>query len=277
MAVSRRELIAYGTAGALTALATGRNTIAEGPLQDSSAPSPMPAQVASDRVPNLSASRNSSYDIRNDLKPRRLTMAMWDQAYVMRHMPGGSYENYDRVLDETVERGYNTVRIDPMPQFIDLRKPDRELRWADPRQPFMPWGANKAVNGPAGLWIIDFIEKLHKRSSLYYTLSGWWSMPGPPGSPRVPELLRKPTNMMEGAEIWATLLTDWKKRFGFDRIVYVDVANEMPYFFPEFVDRLKKATGVGFDDLSSLSAAQISFLADEINKAMGLLRRDFPE
>jgi hypothetical protein len=43
------------------------------------------------------------------------------------------------------------------------------------------------------------------------------------------------------------------------------------------VDRLKKATGVGFDDLSSLSAAQISFLADEINKAMGLLRWDFPE
>jgi hypothetical protein len=83
--------------------------------------------------------------------------------------------------------------------------------------------------------------------------------------------------MAEGAEMWATLLADWKKRFGFDRIVYVDIANETPYFFPGLLAQLKKATGAGFDEHPVFSAEQISFLANEINKALGLLRREFPE
>ena len=277
MTVSRREIMAYAAVGALASLTSDTKLMAAQQENKSSDASPMPVQVPSDRAPALHAKRAPGYDIRNWLQPSRLTMAMWDQAYVLRHMPGGSFADYDRVLDETVERGYNTLRIDPMPEWIDLSKPERVLEWGDPLQPFMPWGMNTAVKGPVGHWIIEFMEKLHKRTSLYYTLSGWWSMPGPPGSPQVPEPLRTPSNMLEGAEMWATLLGDWKRRFGFDRIVYVDIANEMPYFFPGVLDRLKKATGVGFDDPATLSNAQISFLADEINKAIALLRREFPE
>ena len=58
--------------------------------------------------------------MREHLTPRRLTLAMWDQAFALRHGPGGSFADYDRVLDETIERGYNTVRLDPMPQWVDL-------------------------------------------------------------------------------------------------------------------------------------------------------------
>ena len=110
--------------------------------------------------------------MRNSLNPRRLTMAMWDQAYLARHMPGGSFEDYDRVLDETVDRAYNTLRIDPLPQYIDLSKPDKIFSWPDPHEPFTPWGQNTAVKGPLGRWLIEFMEKLQKRPSLYYTLSG---------------------------------------------------------------------------------------------------------
>jgi hypothetical protein len=46
------------------------------------------------------------FDIREQLDPRRLTIVMWDQAFLMRHLPGESYADYDRVLDETIERGY---------------------------------------------------------------------------------------------------------------------------------------------------------------------------
>jgi hypothetical protein len=102
-------------------------------------------------------------------------------------------------------------------------------------------------------------------------------MPGPAGSPKVPDPLRKPANMLEGAEMWAVLLHDWKQRFGFDKIVYVDIANEMPYFFPDFLDRLKASTGVAFDGPATLSPAQIAFLAGEMNRAMTFLRREFPE
>ena len=45
----------------------------------------------------------SQFDMREGLNPRRLTIVMWDQAFLLRQMPGESYENYERVLDETSE------------------------------------------------------------------------------------------------------------------------------------------------------------------------------
>jgi len=277
MTVSRRELIAYGTAGALTALTKGLPAVAEAAGQSGAAGNQVPAQVASDRALKTAPRSTNDFDMRTGLKPGRLTMAMWDVAYALRHMQGGSFADYDRVLDEAVERGYNTLRIDPMPQWIDLKKPERVLEWPDPHQRFMPWNWNTAVKGPVGLWVIDFIEKLHKRASLNYTLSGWWFMPGLPTSPPVPAALRRPANMVEGAEMWAVQLADWKKRFGFERLLYVDIANETPYFFPDFGERLKKATGADFGELAAFSPAQSAFMAEEINKALGLLRREFPE
>ncbi|HUX43747.1 MAG TPA: cellulase-like family protein [Terracidiphilus sp.] len=204
-------------------------------------------------------------------------MAMWDVAYALRHGPGGSFSDYDRVLDDAVERGYNTLRIDPMPQWLNLRKPERILTWPDPHQPFMPWNWNTSVKGPVAEWVIDFIEKLHRRPSLNYTLSAWWFMPGLSTSPPCPEPLRRPANMVEGAEMWAVMLTDWKQRFGFDRLLYVDIANETPYFFPDFSERFKAVTGKGFGEVASFSPEQKAFLAGEINKSLKLLRREFPE
>ncbi len=265
----------------MAALAQGSTAGAQPASQDTGSPSSSPnskhMQVATDGIPRSPVIGFDGYDMRNSLRPQRLTMAMWDQAYVMRHMPGGSFADYDRVLDEAVERGYNTLRIDPLPQWIDLRKPDRVLNWGNPHQPFMPWGQNTAVEGPVGRWIIDFIQELHKRPSLNYTLSAWWGMPGPPPAPAAPPVLRRPKNMVEGAEMWATMLTDWKQRFGFDRLLYVDIANETPYFFPDMMENFKKVTGAGWGESPTLSAAQISFMTEEVNKPLALLRREFPE
>jgi hypothetical protein len=278
MTVSRRELMTYGAASAFTALAAGNSASAA--TQDTgSSPNPtsVPLQLPSDRVPQSGDGGPDHFDMRNGLQPRRLTLAMWDQAYVMRHVPGGSFADFPRVLDETVERGYNTVRIDPMPQFINLRDPDRVLEFGDPHQPYMPWGWNTAVKGPVGRWIIEFMEELHKRPSLNYTLSAWWFMGAPPPAPDFPPPLRRPKDMAEGAEMWAVQLRDWKQRFGFDHLVYVDIANEVPYFFPDVEERLKKATGKGWGDAPTLTPAQTAFMAEEINKPLGMLRREFPE
>jgi hypothetical protein len=49
MTIWRRELIAYGTASALTALGSAKPTEAEEGLQNGPPPSPMPMRVASDR------------------------------------------------------------------------------------------------------------------------------------------------------------------------------------------------------------------------------------
>ena len=218
-----------------------------------------------------------TFDMREHLSPRRLTLAMWDQAFALRHGPGGSFADYDRVLDETIERGYNTVRLDPMPQWVDLSRPERMLQWPDPKLPLMPWCWNTAVEGPAGAWIIEFMEKLLVRPSLNYTLSAWWFCNVPPAlSQPGPPVLRLPRNHQEGAEMWIVLLHEWQRRFGFGRLVYVDLANEVPYFFPGFRERMLEETGVDWD-VPVLSAAQIQFVAAELNGALRLLRREFPE
>ena len=173
------------------------------------------------------------FDMRDWLNPRRLTIVMWDQAFLLRHAPGESYENYDRVLDETIERGYNTLRLDPMPQLLDLDYPETVIRWPDPRTPYMPWCWNKAGEGPLGAWLVEFMQKVQDRR-LNYTLSSWWftnvsTTPLP--------IANVPDNHAAGAELWATMLRAWKSRFGFDGLVYVDLHNEVPYFLPGFMKR----------------------------------------
>ena len=145
MSISRREIIALGAAaGALSALSpisSARTIESSAEVQSAS---PMPTQVATDRPDTPQNGGIKAYDMRSGLKPGRLTLAMWDQAYALRHVPGESFEDYDRVLDETVERGYNTVRIDPMPQWVNLRDPGRVLDWGDPNALGLEQGCKRA-------------------------------------------------------------------------------------------------------------------------------------
>ncbi len=115
---------------------------------------PNPTSSSGSTSHDNAAPRGQGWDIRNDLNPRRLTMIMWDTAYIQRHHKGGSFENYDAILDQAVERGYNTISIDPMPQVIDLANPGREIHFPDPQQLYMPWCGNCENRGHAGEWLI---------------------------------------------------------------------------------------------------------------------------
>lgn len=216
-----------------------------------------------------------TYDMRDHLDPRRLTIVMWDNAYVMRHGTGGSFEDFDKALDEAVERGYNTLRLDPMPQWIDLADPGKVLHWDDPKIPYMPWNQNAEVEGPVGEWIIEFVQKARERG-LYYTLSAWWfdytgTFNGGP------KLLHRPTSHVEAAEVWAEMLRHWKRLLGFDGLVYLDIANEIPFFLPGFMDKFNNETGSGWGEVGAFTPQQVQFLAGDINKALTSLQREFPE
>ena len=150
------------------------------------------------------------FDMRDGLIPRRLILAMWDQAFLLRHIPGGSYGDYDRVLDEAIERGYNMLRLDPLPQLLDLAQPEKVFAWDDPKTPYMPWCWNTAVEGPVGLWLIEFMEKLLRRP-LGYTLSAWW-FHGQSGNNLFPQAATAPRTHIEAAALWITLLQEWKDR-----------------------------------------------------------------
>jgi hypothetical protein len=219
-----------------------------------------------------SSGTGGAFHMRDYLNPRRLTIVMWDCAFLLRHGPGGSFEDFDKVLDETVERGYNTVRLDPMPQWVDLAKPERELSFDDPKQPYMAWCWNTAVKGPVGEWLIEFIEKVQARR-LNYTLSAWWFYDNAPGRP---PLLARPTDHKQAAETWAVMLREWKQRFGFEGLVYVDVANEVPYFTPEYAKTMKEKTGCDWGG-ARFAPELVEFLAEDLNGAMSSLQAEFPE
>ncbi len=215
------------------------------------------------------------FDMRDWLNPRRLTIVMWDQAFLLRHVPGESYENYDRILDETIERGYNTLRLDPMPQWLDLSRPETVYCWDDPQTPYLPWCWNKAGQGLLVEWLIEFMEKVQRRR-LNYILSAWWftniSSSPLPVSPN--DLHTHP----EAAEAWARMLREWQKHFGFDGLVYVDLHNELPFFLPDFEQRYERETGSPWNEGGDpLNAQQIAFLASEVNPALANLQREFPQ
>jgi hypothetical protein len=235
------------------------------PLQQSGSARTLPAHVS-----------KGNFDMRNHLTPRRLTIVMWDQAYLMRHTSGGSFYDYERVLDETIERGYNTLRLDPLPQLIDLAHAEKIFRWKDPGTPYMPWGWNQAGEGPLGTWLIEFIEKV-QRKGLRYTLSPWWFTSQNISNPFPVEALA-PRTHLEGAELIAKLLRDWKQRLGFDGLVYVDLANEVPYFLPGFMKRFEEESGGAWNEGGQpFTSQQVNLLSQELNPALSSLQREFPE
>lgn len=177
-----------------------------------------PLQQSSSAPLHFSVGRDN-FDMRNWLTPRRLTVLIWDQAFLMRHAPGEAYADYDRVLDEALERGYNTLRLDPLPQLINLAHPEQCFHWEDPHMPYMPWGWRQAGSGPLGEWLIELMEKVLARGP-HYTLSAWWFHNSTTAG--FPSEAIAPHTHLEAAELWAKLLRQWQQRFGFERSVYLD-------------------------------------------------------
>ena len=221
-----------------------------------------------------SSPQPGKFDPRQHLTPRRLTLAMWDQAFLLRHIPGGSFEDFDRVLEEAIERGYNTLRLDPLPQLLDLSHPEQVISFPDPQTPYMPWCWDTAVEGPVGAWCIEFMEKLLAKN-LHYTLSAWWFTGGSDNN-RFPAQAKAPRTHLEAAELWVILLREWQRRFGFQGLVFVDLANEVPFFLPGFGERFKAETGAGWSDQARFTPRQVAFLQQELSEGLGLLQREFP-
>ena len=113
-----------------------------------------------------------NYDMRNDLSPKRLAIAMWDFSWLFMHYKGGAFENYDKVTDELLERGFNTVRIDAFPLIIAKLTDDKQ-EITIPGDPLRNWGqsdidrSHKVISE-----LIEFME-ITKRKKINVILSTW--------------------------------------------------------------------------------------------------------
>lgn len=158
---------------------------------------------------------------------RPLAIAMWDFSWLERRWPGAGYEDWDRVLDELVDRGYDAVRIDPYPHLIDADPSERHTLapvWA-----FHDWGSPTtiAVDRVAASFI-DFMGKCRDRH-ISVALSSWYRRD-------VEGRYTHIATPQAHARQWAGVLELLETHSLLDSICMVDLCNEwpMPRWAPYF-------------------------------------------
>jgi hypothetical protein len=149
-------------------------------------------------------------------KPRAISM--WEFSWIERRWDGAGYEDWDRALDELVERGYNAVRIDPFPHLLAS---DAHKTWTLlPEWNTQVWGSpdvNRIVLLPA---LFEFIGKCRARG-IMVGLSTWYRQ----DEANTRMTITGPDVM---AAYWVKTLDMIAAAGLLDTILYTDLCNEWP-------------------------------------------------
>ena len=147
-----------------------------------------------------------------------LAIAMWDFSWLERRWPGAGFEDWDQVLDEFKDLGYNAVRIEAYPQLI-AADPDREWVieevWNN-----QCWGSpdvNVVRVQPA---LNEFLAKCKERD-IMVGLSSWYRK----DTSHVERKIKTPEDL---ADIWIATLKSIEEAGLLDVILYTDLCNEWP-------------------------------------------------
>ena len=169
--------------------------------------------------------------------PRRLAIALWDISWYTTSYPGGIYSDLDRVFRETVERGYNTIRLCAMPNLLFTPDGPRSgpLRFA-------PLGGGVG-RGTRWYWCIDYatvdgharlleLFRLAQVHDCHIIISSWeyqQSLSALEARTIYDELFGVPPaqRCMRMADVLAQLVTFLKDHRVADRIAYVELHNEV--------------------------------------------------
>ena len=105
----------------------------------------------------------------SDRHPRAITM--WDFSWLERRWAGAGYEDWDRVLHELADRGYDVVRIDAYPHLVSAGP---ERHWTlKPYWTQQAWGAQSAISVRVLPELLDFIRAAG-RHGMRVALSTWF-------------------------------------------------------------------------------------------------------
>ncbi len=149
---------------------------------------------------------------------RPLAIAMWDFSWLERRWLGGSYEDWDKALDELSDRGYNAVRIDAYPHLL-AANPTKKWTLL-PVWDQYDWGAPGIVTVQIQPSLTKFIAKCKKRH-IKVGLSTWYRQ----DLDNTRLTVDTPAKM---ARNWLAVLDIVKKENLLDSILYVDLCNEWP-------------------------------------------------
>ncbi len=188
---------------------------------------------------NMGTVKKGKISIKISELKRNTAIAMWDFSWVLRHHRYGAFENWDAVLEGLAERGYDSIRIDAMPQFVAADsdgKIQEEFRAEkkDWRPPL--WGNDISMSFRPRDALLEFLPKC-KKYGIKVGLATWFL---PHGTERTGIFSE------EGG-----LFRAWKETIDFldknqlldNNILYVDLLNEYPdvHGFDWLKNQIKKS------------------------------------
>jgi hypothetical protein len=147
-----------------------------------------------------------------------LALSMWEFSWLERRWPGAGFEDWDKVLDEFKERGYNAIRIDAFPHLIG-ENPDKEYTLL-PVWNQSDWGSPAKINVKVQPNLNRFLAKC-KEKKVAVGLSSWYRED-------VDNTRIKITSAEKMAENWVKTLDMIAKDDLLDTVFYTDMCNEWP-------------------------------------------------
>ena len=147
------------------------------------------------------------------VSPRAITM--WDFSWLERRWPGAGYEDWDKVLDELLERGYNAIRIDAYPHLVAENPTGKWMLNEVWNQ--QVWGSpdlNEVQFQPA---LNEFLTKCRERD-IKVGLSSWYRQD-------VDDTRMKITTPDKMADCWISTLKSIEADGLLDTVLFVDFCN----------------------------------------------------
>lgn len=207
----------------------------------------------------------------NDLE-NPLAITMWDSTWNLAHYPRGSFEDWDRALDEAVERDYNAIRIECYPHLVA-----RDAQGGRADEFFMHrnndglnvWEPNCSIHINPRKELAEFIPKCAERG-IYVGLSSWFRGDAS-GRPR----------QVEGVEafvrVWDETLQFVRDEVGFDNIIYVDLLNEYPLWHGWWWLTKQIQAAQELDSTTAYTDKHRQLYRTVIHDALGALKQQWPD
>ncbi|WP_374946198.1 cellulase-like family protein [Agreia sp.] len=149
---------------------------------------------------------------------RPFAITMWDFSWLERRWPGAGYEDWDQVLAELVDRGYDAVRIEAYPHLVAA---DPYRTWELlPVWNQQSWGAPSIVHVQVLPALLDFLRAA-KRHGVAVALSSWFRE----DRDNTRMAAHTPTDF---GQMWLQTLQHIDQADLLDTILYVDFCNEFP-------------------------------------------------
>ncbi len=227
---------------------------------------------------------SAPYDLRQDLVPERLTIAMWDFSWLKGHYPGGPFADWAKAIAGLKERGFNTVRIEAFPILVSryLKQPGQWLVKADP---LPAWGfSNQDAEHDVPRELEQFL-RLCQEQGVWVILSTW-------GDGR--ELVKE-WNRQAFWGCWSDTLDFLKAKGLASQVLFVDFDQEFPFFSPfaAELDQLGQAPAKPAGDAQAAmekagqdagsrpkfawNPAQMAYVREYFTKTLAHFQKRYPE